>query len=150
MEPPPPFDFFNDASQMTTSNSIPIRSHVERARRSTPERVCAAQSFGGGWRRRLYLLIAATCKLAIVLCLVEPCVEGLVKPEGAEEFRQECRNEEHERATSIEGMLPAPANCLQRKQGAVFDAGGRSTPGNALARTSKHVLANGLCAPLLC
>jgi hypothetical protein len=98
--------------------------------------------------RGLRLLIAGLCKLALVLVLIDPAADGLFG-KTAEATSHHASQEliREQEATSV-----APRGFIARLGDMQTAAAARAREGrlagNVLSRTSAHVLANGLRAPL--
>lgn len=98
--------------------------------------------------RGIRLCVASFCKIAILLLLFEPCAEELSKPVGAEHFSRRLSHEESAPEQSHYRKSVPPVSIFQRFAAATVAHTSRLF-GQALARTSAHVLSNGVRAPML-
>lgn len=98
-------------------------------------------------RSSLKFCAAALCKLAIILCVIEPCCESEVRSAEVQGAACECISEQDDRGTQFHGT------CSQQSEtgcGQSSAAAPHRVAANALSRSSAHLLANGLRAPLVC
>ncbi len=98
-------------------------------------------------RHSLRFCAAALCKLAIILCVIEPCCESEVRAAEMQGAACECISEQDDRGTHFRGIgsQQMEIGCGQSSATAPH-----RVPANALSRSSAHLLANGLRAPLVC